>query len=99
MADMEHLYRSGVRYRKTGVVLTGLQDACGYQPALFDCIPVEEKRSRSFMEAVDTINARWGRGTVGFGAPLNAGRAWRMRRRFMSGRYTTCWSELPTVRA
>jgi len=99
LAGLERLYRRGVRYRKTGVMLTALQKERAHQPVLFGCAPAADERSRRFMEAVDAINARWGRGAVSFAVPSRAARAWRMQRRFMSGRYTTCWSELPKARA
>jgi DNA polymerase V len=98
-AALERLYRRGCRYRKTGVLLTGLTSARERQPDLFsDGSGVDERRQR-FMGAIDAINARWGRGTVSFALPARAARDWRMRRNFMSGRYTTCWGELAVVKA
>jgi len=96
---LNRLYRPGYRYRKIGVLFTGLQTACERQLDLFEDSPAADERKKCFMGAVDAINARWGRGTVNFAVPVGAGRGWRMRRRFMSGRYTTCWSELPMVKA
>ncbi len=98
LTGFERLYRTGVCYRKAGVVLTALQEARARQPVLFGSSAADERGVR-FMKAVDVINARWGCGAVSFAAPSKAARAWRMHRRFMSGRYTTCWSELPLVRA
>ncbi len=98
LTGFESLYQRGIRYRKAGVVLSGLQQARAYQPGLFGCGPADA-RGRRLMEALDAINARFGRGSVGFGTPAHAVRAWRMQRRCMSGRYTTCWSELPVVHA
>jgi len=94
----ERLQRRGVRYRKAGVMLSGLQQARAHQPGLFGCASADE-RGKRLMEALDAINARWGRGAAGFGVPAHAVRAWRMQRRCMSGRSTTCWSELPLVKA
>ena len=98
-AALDRLYRRGRRYRKTGVLLTGLQDARERQLDLFSDSPDIDERRQRFMGAVDAINARWGRGTVSFAVPARAGRDWRMRRNFMSGRYTTCWNELAVVKA
>ncbi len=98
-AALDRLYRRGRRYRKTGVLLTGLLGARERQLDLFSDSPDIDERQQRFMGAVDAINARWGRGTVSFAVPARAGRAWRMRRSFMSGRYTTCWGELPKARA
>jgi len=98
MAALDRVYRCGFRYRKIGVLLTGLQSAREHQLGLFRESPGSEERGKRFMKAVDTINARWGRGTAAFAMPARARRDWRMHRRFMSGRYTTCWQELPTAR-
>ncbi len=99
MAALERLYRGGYLYRKAGVLLTGVQSARRRQQGLFDDNPEVDARGKRFMGAVDAINARWGQATVSFGVPKGAVREWRMRRRFMSGRYTTCWGELPKVKA
>jgi DNA polymerase V len=94
----ERLYKRGVRYRKAGIMLSGLQKTCAHQPGLFGCASADV-RGRRLMEALDAINARWGRAAVGFGTPSHAVRAWRMQRRCMSGRYTTCWRDVPVVHA
>ena len=81
-----------------GIVL-GLQRVRGCQLDLFGKPAVAEERDRRFMAAVDAINRRWGHGTAGFAVPAHARRGWRMRRRFMSPRYTTCWEDLPVVKS
>jgi DNA polymerase V len=98
LSALQRLYRGGFRYRKIGVLLTGLQDARGVQPDLFGGDPAGDARKQRFMRAVDEINARWGRGTAGFGVPPGSTRPWRMFRRFLSPRYTTCWRELPLAK-
>lgn len=98
-AALDRLYRRGLRYRKTGVLLTGLTSVRERQLDLFSDSPDVDERRQRFMGALDAINARWGRGTVSFAVPSCTGRAWRMRRSFMSGRYTTCWRELAVVKA
>ena len=95
---LERLYCRGVRYRKAGVLLTGLQEARSCQPDLFND-PERDRRRAGLMRALDAINARWGRATACFALPGRVPRTWRMRRRYMSSRYTTCWAELPQVRA
>jgi len=99
LAGLKRLYRGGFCYRKVGVLLTSLQSVHQHQPGLFEEDRAAGERGKSFMKAIDTINARWGRGTVSFALPASERRDWRMRRRFMSRRYTTCWQELPIVKA
>jgi DNA polymerase V len=98
-AALERLYRPGLRYRKTGVLLTGLTSACQRQLDLFSDGPYADARRQRFMGAIDAINARWGRGTVSFAVPARVARDWRMQRNCMSGRYTTCWNELAVAQA
>ena len=93
------------RYKKAGVMLTGLGPAGQSQGSLFEA-PVRERPE--LMEAMDRIARRFGRAAVvpaAQGTPdelraVHAGRSpsWGMRRDFLSPRYTTAWAELPTVR-
>jgi DNA polymerase V len=48
------------------------------------------------MRAIDQLNARFGRGAVGFGTAGERHR-WKLRREFISPRYTTVWDELLRV--
>ena len=48
------------------------------------------------MRALDHLNARFGRGTVGFGT-AGERHGWKLRREFISPRYTTEWNELLRV--
>lgn len=98
LACLERIYRPGFSYRKAGVLLCGLHDERVVQPGLF-YNPGNDVRRRRFMQALDEINARWGRGTACFALPDRVPRQWRIRRDRLSARYTTCWSELPTAKA
>lgn len=88
------LWRPGFRYKKAGVMLLDLMPAGQVGGGLFD-IP-DDARSHARMQAVDSLNARFGRGTVGFGT-AGEGQAWTLRREFASPRYTTAWEELLLV--
>jgi hypothetical protein len=47
---------------------------------------------------VDTINARYGRGSVGLGLSLTGtGQGWRMERESLSPTITTEWADLTLV--
>jgi DNA polymerase V len=45
------------------------------------------------MKALDELNGRCGRDTIGFVA-AGLARPWKLRREFVSQRYTTRWDEL-----
>jgi DNA polymerase V len=64
------------------------------QRGLFD--QPDDARSISRMRAVDELNARFGRGTIGFGT-AGERQVWSLRREFISPRYTTDWNELLQV--
>lgn len=58
--------------------------------------PDQYNRDMFRMEAVDTLNARYGRGTIRFAAEKLAEK-WQPVRKLRSPRYTTSWKELPTA--
>lgn len=61
--------------------------------------PVEDRRS-ALARVLDSVNAQWGRATLGIGsAGLGGDRRWAMRRDMLSPRYTTRRDELPIAKA
>ena len=64
------------------------------QGGLFD--RPDDARSIRRMRAIDQLNARFGRGAVGFGT-AGERHGWKLRREFISPRYTTVWDELLRV--
>ena len=94
---LERIYREGYRYKKAGVMFTGIVPAGERQLNLFAPAP-EDPRRRRLAETVDGLNRRMGRGTVHYAAEGIAQR-WKMRRARLSNRYTTHWEEIPLVRA
>ena len=98
VSGLKRIYRDGYKFKKCGVMLSGLEPVNGRWLSLLDLQPDAHSRHAPLMEAVDTLNGRWGRDTVKFAASgINAG--WRMRREMCSPRYTTVWEELLTVKA
>jgi len=95
---LEAIYRPGFRYKKTGVVLTGLLPGDFYQPDLFETGDGRE-RVAHLMEVIDRVNARMGAGTLRYAATGIRPRPWHMRRQHTSPAFTTSWHELAEVRA
>ncbi|WP_287366381.1 Y-family DNA polymerase [Thauera sp.] len=94
---LKGIYRPGYAYQKAGVMLTALQPRKLRQQSLFTHEAGDE-RAQSVMNAMDSINAKWGRGTVRLSAEgLN--KAWQMRRGRLSPAYTTSWLYLPVAKA
>ena len=95
--------RPGVRYKKAGVMLSGLGPAGAAQADLFR---PGVRGHPALMAAMDDVARRFGRGAVvvaAQGTPrelrdIHAGRAgsgWGMAREHLSPRYTTAWAEIP----
>lgn len=93
---VEHIYREGYRYSKAEILLLDLRQPGEYTGDLF--ATTQPKKSQDLMDTLDSINARWGRGTVRTAAaPTDP--EWGMRREFMSQSYTTRIDQLWTVSA
>jgi len=103
MAAFENVWQPGLRFKKAGVMMLGLARADSLQESLLDPPDaVADERKQRLMVAFDKINASAGSGALRLGALGVHPRAKRgvytvQNRR--SPRYTTCWSELPVVRA
>jgi DNA polymerase V len=90
----EQLFREGTKYKKAGVVLSGIVPDDSIQGNLF-----LQGRSigRYLMDMVDNINFSMRDDVVKFAA-AGTRRNWKMQQGFHSPRYTTRWEELYLVR-
>ncbi len=113
---LRRLYSPGYRYRKVMIHLLEIDDEADCQGELFTESSDRQRDAgrEALMSCLDSINGRWGRGTLSIGsAALNrtgatitgtvrpaAGSAprWAMRRQFLSPAYTTDPAALPRVR-
>lgn len=90
---LREIYRTGYSYKKSGVLLMGLQPKDAVQAQLFDDV-IEKGRSDKLMSVMDAVNQRMGRGSMTLAAAGTKQR-WSMRRDSKSPNYTTDWDELP----
>ncbi|WP_243363859.1 Y-family DNA polymerase [Fundidesulfovibrio terrae] len=90
---LERIFRMGFRYKKVGVMLSGIESEASAQ---FSLLPSPGERGKQLMDALDRVNAKWGRETL-FVAATGTKRVWSMRQNFRSPRYTTVWGDLPYV--
>lgn len=95
LKGLKAIYRSGLRYKKSGVLLMGLQPKSTIQPTLFDD-RVEQNMSSNLMQIMDAINQKMGAGKLSIAAS-GICKPWAMRREGKSPNYTTDWKELPEV--
>ncbi|MEW6999183.1 Y-family DNA polymerase [Colwelliaceae bacterium BS250] len=86
----KQLYRQGVPFYRCGVGAIELETG-SYQGDLFnkDCNNIE------LMQCLDTINNRYGAGTLKLAAMSND--SFQMRREFMSPKFTSCWQDIPKI--
>jgi DNA polymerase V len=92
----EAVYRPDCDFNKAGVVLLELRSVAEEQLDLF--AQRDAERSMLLMQTVDQINRQFGSGTIQF-AVAGLQKSWGMRQEQRSNRWTTCWRELPVVRA
>jgi DNA polymerase V len=96
---LERSFKAGHQYRKAGIMLMELTDKrLADKPSLFKMDYGEEK-SDDLMEAIDRINKRHGKNAVKFVAQGGPNPVWAMRQKWLSPVSTTCWRDLPEVKA
>ncbi len=89
----DRIWRDGYGWRKAGVLLLDLGDPAEVPKSLFDIA----EQPDGLMEALDQINARFGRGKARLGLARKGGE-WRMRQENLSPSYTTRWGDIPSVK-
>ena len=101
---LKRIFRPDYKYRKVMIGLTGLEFDKNPQLDLFNTAYNRGKALEPLMQTFDTINERYGRGTIKLGCGLerkkpqdDAATPWEMRRDFLSPRYTTNIKEIPAV--
>ncbi|MGN5160373.1 translesion error-prone DNA polymerase V subunit UmuC [Aeromonas dhakensis] len=96
-ALLHRIWRDEQRYQKGGVMLADFTPMGMQQGDLF-AGDQQAPRSEALMQVIDKIN-RGRLGKVYFAARGRDTREWMMKREQLSPRYTTCFNELPAVKA
>jgi len=91
------IFRPGFRYRKAGILITGIVKHGFKQQDLFAPI-IPEREDKPLMAALDRINEKWGRNAIQYGITAATERPWSMQQTRKSPAYTTNWHELPVVK-
>lgn len=94
LAGLRTIYRPGLPYKKTGIMLMEISDGLMLQQALFD--QQADPRRAAVMATMDRINHEYGQGTLRLAAE-SLQQGWAMRQEMRSPRWTTRWAELPCV--
>ena len=91
---LSSIYKSGLSYKKCGILLMDLIPETQHQQNLFS--QYNSETQDKLMKAMDSINKTMGTGTI-FHAAQGTSQAWLMKSDRRTPRYTTCWNELPFV--
>lgn len=94
MVGLKEIFKSGYRYHKAGIMLSGISHVGIQQADLFT--EIRDEKSDRLMSTIDQINSRFGRGTLHV-ASTDLTSQWKMRQDLRSPSYTTNWKELPVV--
>ncbi|WP_291518710.1 Y-family DNA polymerase [Acidovorax sp.] len=99
-AGMTQIYESGYQFAKAGVMLLDLAPSAIQQGEL----DLEEEGGQDrtkLMAALDSLNGRYGKGTVHVASTGATNRAstWGMKQERRTPHYTTCWNDIPIARA
>lgn len=98
------IFRSGIRYKRAGVMVSEISSDEAVQPDLFEFDPDMARRYRSVSEAIDEINRRLGADTVVLAAQQYSGKgadgknvkfSGAIRRALKSPEYSTNPSDFP----
>ncbi|HFG4486941.1 Y-family DNA polymerase [Acinetobacter baumannii] len=89
------IYKEGIKYKKCGVILTGLEPKAGHTYDLLTDFETIEKKEQ-LMKTLDNVHAKFGKKKLGISTCYVPGRNWSMSRDKLS-RNPFKWDELLTI--
>ena len=92
---LQNIFRDGYKYKKAGVIVSGIVPENQIQTNLFD--ETKREKENELMKIMDKINSKFGRNGITL-AIQGVEEEWRLRREKLSPCYTTKWNDLITVR-
>lgn len=95
LAELTNIYSNKQSYHRAGVLLFDFVPESHLQIDLLGTVdPHKHDRALARMQAIDSLNKRYGKQTVRYAAE-DLSRAWQPRRKTSSPRYVSHWEELP----
>lgn len=88
------IFKKGVKYKRAGVIVTGLVPSDNYQINMF---AAENPKHKPLMQAIDKINRTFKSDKVKL-ANQDLQRTWKMRQERLSPKYTTNINDIITVK-
>lgn len=97
LSVLKEIYREGISYKKTGVVLGNITDASYIQQNLFDEVKNRPERMQ-LMKSIDALNYRFGLRKIHLAVEGEEKQAWHAKSEFRSGNYLSDLKEILTIR-
>ena len=94
--NLKKIFREGYRYKKAGVMLSGIVEQGKYQLNLFT-ESYFHSRNRKLTHIIDNINEKWGSNTLHYAA-TGIKKPWMMKRMHKSPHFTTQWDQILVVK-
>lgn len=91
---IEQLYVKGVKYKRAGVIVTGLVPENNHQLDMFSS---ENPKHQPLMKAIDHLNKKYGDDKLKL-ANQDLGKTWKMRQDHLSNQYTTKFNEILIIK-
>jgi DNA polymerase V len=88
------IFKKGIKYKRAGVIVTGLVPTDNHQLHLFDH---ENPTLKPVMRVMDSLNTKYGDNKLKIGNQ-DLERTWKMRQERLSPRYTTNLDEIIKVK-
>lgn len=92
---VSHIFKEGIKYKKCGVILTGLEPKTGHTYDLLTDFEAIEKKEQ-LMKTLENVHAKFGKKKLGISTCYVPGRNWSMSRDKLS-KNPFRWDELLTI--
>lgn len=96
--ELSEFYSNKQSYHRLGVYMDSFVPEDALQIDLLGLVDAgQHDRNQSRMQALDSINAKWGKGKIRFAAE-DLSKSWQPKHQIRSPRYVSNWDELPKAR-
>ncbi len=88
---LKKMYKKGYKYKKAGVIVSGIVNNNEVQTNFFDNI--KRQKNKKILSVVDSLNSKMGQDIIRYAA-LGSKKKWQLKQESLSQCYTTRWSDL-----
>ncbi|WP_055444298.1 Y-family DNA polymerase [Lacinutrix himadriensis] len=88
------VFKEGIKYKRAGVIVSGLVPIDNYQLHLFE---QENPKHKYLMRAIDGVNNKYGSSKIKLGSQ-DLKRTWKMRQERLTPKYTTNFNDIIKVK-